>query len=198
MDAIVLAAGNSSRFGSNKLLHEINGKQMHTYMIEHLSCLQKQGFIDRVILVTQYEEMKEAICIQNHQMEVVMNVHPEQGISHSVFLGLERLMSEEDTTNYLSESCLFAVSDQPYLQYDSLVGFVEAYHRSHQKIGICAYENRMGNPVIFSRLYYEELRMMSGDKGGKQVVVKHLEDTFLFQVEERELEDIDVRNTGSN
>ena len=50
----------------------------------------------------------------------------------------------------------------------------------------------MGNPCIFSKKYYEDLLSLEGDKGGKRVIMKHLEDTCIYEVNDaREFEDID-------
>ena len=39
---IMLAAGNSRRFGSNKLLYEIDGKPMYRYILEKLMVVAEQ------------------------------------------------------------------------------------------------------------------------------------------------------------
>lgn len=56
----------------------------------------------------------------------------------------------------------------------------------------------MGNPCIFDRKYYNELLSLEGDKGGKKVIMKHLDDTQIYEIEAgRELEDIDYCETYS-
>ena len=46
--------------------------------------------------------------------------------------------------------------------------------------------------VFFDRKYYNELLSLEGDKGGKKVIMKHLDDTQIYEIEAgRELEDID-------
>ena len=81
---IVLAAGNASRFGSNKLLADVQGKPLYRHMLDKLAGL---GAFPR-ILVTGYEEIAEAaeaigVCtVANHQ--------PELGISHSCLLYTSR------------------------------------------------------------------------------------------------------------
>lgn len=194
MDAIILAAGNSRRFAGNKLLHEINGKNMYQYILENIYHLQQKGWLNEVIVVTQYEEISEYISKQMPGVEVVMNDKPDWGISHSIKLGLSQML---ELKQKLSENaaCLFAVSDQPNLTLASLEGFVKAYEESPQDIGICGCGSRMGNPVIFHNKYVQELMGIEGDKGGKQVVMQHLEDTFIYQIPEYQLEDIDVRIT---
>ncbi len=189
MDAIILAAGNSSRFGENKLLYKVDGKLMYEHVFDHILQLHYKQLIEHIIFVTQYETLADRIKLEHPQVVIVRNPEANLGISHSVSLGVEKLLE----VNPQSRNCVFAVSDQPYLQRETLEGFIGSYQLSKKGMGICTYENRMGNPVIFDQKYYEELWKMIGDKGGKQVVMRHLEDTFSYQVTERELEDIDVR-----
>lgn len=189
MDAILLAAGNSRRFGENKLLHKIYGKPMYQYILDYANELKLEGKLDHVVVVTQYDEIGNDIKESKNTISVVKNENPEHGISHSIALGLERLQQ----ISAKSEACLFAVCDQPYLKKETLAGFIEESKQSKQGIAICACGTRMGNPVIFCHNYYGELAQIKGDKGGKQVVMHHLDDTFFYQVPEVELEDIDVR-----
>ena len=42
IDLILLAAGNSRRFGSNKLLYEVDGKPMYAHMLEKLLSIAEQ------------------------------------------------------------------------------------------------------------------------------------------------------------
>ena len=55
---IMLAAGNSRRFGSNKLLYEIEGKPMYLHVLEQLKQVQKKIPDSGIIVLTQYQEIK--------------------------------------------------------------------------------------------------------------------------------------------
>ena len=55
MNLIFLAAGNSTRFGSNKLLYRLNGKCMYRYGLEVVAALWQKGLLDAIVIVTQYE-----------------------------------------------------------------------------------------------------------------------------------------------
>ena len=57
MNLIFLAAGNSTRFGSNKLLYRLNGKCMYRYGLEVVAALWQKGLLDTIVIVTQYEEI---------------------------------------------------------------------------------------------------------------------------------------------
>ena len=53
-------------------------------------------------------------------------------------------------------------------------------------------QGKLGNPCIFRKKYYEELLALERDKGGKKVLMKHLEDTCIYETKSaREIEDID-------
>ena len=53
--AILLAAGNSSRFGANKLLYEIEGNPLVQYSMEIISQLP----FEQKIVVTQYPQVEQ-------------------------------------------------------------------------------------------------------------------------------------------
>ena len=86
---------------------------------------------------------------------------------------------------------MFAVADQPYLTRESLENMVETWEVSKKGILVSENAGRMGNPVIFARKYYEELKNLEGDVGGKYVLKKHLDDVQMFEMPESELKDLD-------
>ncbi len=200
MNAIILAAGNSTRFGSQKLLCDLAGQPMYLHTLERMHQLKKRGYLHHIILVTQEDIIKnlEDIYIRNEfeedkdkrfKVEVVLNEKPQLGISHSIELGVQALSYSQNCI----EPCMFSVCDQPYMQLETLIDFIEAYENSDKGIGVCGNKNHMGNPVIFHYKYFQELRDLQGDSGGKSIVKNHLEDSFVFDVEQIELKDIDTR-----
>jgi len=55
------------------------------------------------------------------------------------------------------------------------------------------HDGKTGNPCVFSKKYYGELMELSGDVGGKRVVVAHRGDVAVMKVEDgREMVDVDV------
>ena len=83
---IVLAAGFSRRFGENKLLYEIEGKPMYRFLTERLLHLQKKKKLQTLIVVTQYEEIRQ--YAEKQGMTAVENRDSSRGISSSLQLGL--------------------------------------------------------------------------------------------------------------
>lgn len=188
--AILLAAGFSRRFQGNKLLYLLNGKELYLYLSERLIEGLKEGVIDSLAVVTQYDEILWEMKKRN--IEVVKNDYSIQGISSSLKLGLlkAREFKEQGKDNYY----IFFVADQPYLRKETVENFLEEFFKSKKFIGCVRNGEELGNPVIFHERYVPELESLEGDKGGKCVLKKHIREAFLYSVKnERELQDIDTK-----
>ena len=90
------------------------------------------------------------------------------------------------------DAALFMVADQPCLSRWSTEGLVSFYLKEPDKIAAMAYGARRGNPVIFPKDMFIELRDLTGDTGGSAVICKNQDKLRLYQVEdELELFDAD-------
>lgn len=176
--AVILeAAGNSTRFGSNKLLHIMeDGRPMVASILDAVRPLEAY----KKILVTQYDEVASLAP----DLDIVMNDRPDLGISRSMQLGL--------TAAGDSDAYMFCVCDQPGLKTATLERMIEAYKKGTAGIVSLAWQGKMCNPKIFSSRYREELMKLSGDTGGRQILASHKDDILLVEAEsEDEVKDID-------
>ena len=179
LGCVVMAAGNSIRFGKNKLLSKFEGK---TLIERSLDAVPKEE-MSKVCVVTQYEEISKLsdlygfLSVENHR--------PEEGVSLSVRLGTERIMDSVD-------AILYMVSDQPCLRRESVKGLI-SFYRSHPGNIIGASCNgKRGNPCIFPKKHFPALCSLKGDKGGSSVIRSNMDELLLFEMEERELSDVDT------
>ena len=184
---IYLAAGLSSRYGSNKLLEMVDGKPMFRHLLDILTVMkEEEPHRYELVVVTAYDEIEESV--KGLPVKVVRNNNQELGASHSIKLGLEACgeIGQHDHV-------MFAVADQPYVQEDELFGFIHMYKRSYKGIGCLSYQGVMGNPVIFQGKFVPELMALTGDVGGKVVVKAHLSEVFQYEADsELSLQDIDT------
>lgn len=180
INLILLAAGNSTRFNGNKLLELVNKKPMYMNVIEKVLKLN----FNKIILVTQYEVIKEALL--NYSVEVVMNSNSEFGISHSIKLGINADLE--------ADAYMFMVCDQPFISLESIKALIDHFIKSNKGMACVSHNGNLGNPTIFSGKYKEELLSLKGDTGGKFVMKKHLEDLEKVEISNQtELMDIDTR-----
>ena len=111
---IYLSGGKSSRYGSNKLLEEIDGKPMYRHLLDILTVMkEEEPHRYELVVVTAYDEIENDL--QGLPLKVVRNRNQELGASHSIKLGLEACgeIGRHDHG-------MFAVADQPYVQEDEL------------------------------------------------------------------------------
>ena len=117
---LIMAAGNASRFGSNKLAAKVDGKML----IEHaLETVPREEFA-RVIVVTQYDEV--LVLARRFGFTVLVNPFPEWGASHTVRLGTEAMAD--------CDAILYQVADQPLLRRESVRAEVEFFRRHPDRI----------------------------------------------------------------
>ncbi|MGO5051110.1 nucleotidyltransferase family protein [Lachnospiraceae bacterium LCP25S3_G4] len=192
LNLILLAAGNSRRFGSNKLLHCINGIPMYQQMLNTIEKAEEDTpLFKHKIVVTKYEEISQVISYMEGYT-VVENKQSELGISTSVRLGVETSLNIAKMERSDIDGWCFLVCDQPYLTSKTLKNFVISWWESDKALGCVSYQKRIGNPTIFARKFEGELLGLTGDVGGKEIMKKHIEEVICFPVlDERELEDID-------
>jgi len=180
INLILLASGNSIRFKGNKLLATVNNKPMYINVVEKILKLN----FNKVILVTQYEEIKSEVS--KYPIQVVMNENSELGISHSIKLGINEDME--------ADAYMFMVCDQPFISLESLGKLIARFIKSNKGIACVEYNGSLGNPTIFSKKYKHELLSLNGDIGGKSIIKKYLDDLEKVQIiHEVELIDIDTR-----
>ena len=177
--AIILeAAGNSTRYGSNKLLRIMEDGRPMICSILDAARAQKTS---RRILVTQYDE----VAALAPDFCVVINNSPGLGISHSMQLGLEAAEG--------ADAYMFCVCDQPWLSASTISKLIEAYRNTGRGIVSLSWHGRMCNPKIFSSAYRNELMRLEGDTGGRQIISAHMDELLLVEAEsEKETVDIDT------
>lgn len=175
---VVMAAGNASRFGDNKLAALVGGKPL----IEHALCAVPREAFARVVVVTQYEPV--AALAEDFGFTVVRNAHPAWGASHTVALGTRALAD--------CGAILYQVADQPLLRQESVRAELELYRRNPERIVALSHGGVRGNPCIFPARFFPELLSLEGDCGGSAVIRRHSEELLLYEVDERELFDVDT------
>ena len=88
---------------------------------------------------------------------------------------------------------MFMVADQPLLRRESVAGEIDFFAKNAGSIVAMGHGARRGNPVIFPREFFRELRTLEGERGGGAVMAAHRERIMLYQLEnEAELTDIDT------
>ena len=138
ISCIIMAAGASARFGSDKLAVQLGGRSLLRRACEAVPC-ERFG---RVCLVTA---RPEGIALaREFGFRHVPNGRPEMGASLTVRLGLEAAGP--------CDAAMFMTSDQPLLRRGSVEALLEAWLHEPERIAALSHGGVRGNPVVFPRV----------------------------------------------
>ena len=201
---IYMAAGNSRRFGSNKLFYELDGKPMYRHLLDRLAKIKNRynkskldsQTID-ITVVTRYREILDyCACIPD--CHAVISPDSEKGISYTIKAGIMAVQEQKKTG--MQDYYMFAVADQPYLKSQSVIKLID---RVLENTGgkQLAFSLRcgdvVGNPCVFHSSLIPQLLSLEGDKGGRSVAKKY-DCVYVDIADERELMDIDILSNSKH
>ena len=157
---------------------------MYLHTLDKLIDLKKvNDNIDEIIFVTKYDEIINNL--KNKDIKVVKNNNSEFGISQSIKLGV---------SNSSNNIYMFIVCDQPYIKKETIDKFINQFAKSKKNLGCVSNNDILLNPTIFTSKYKQKLLNLSGDKGGKKIILENLNDLFTFKIlSEKEVIDIDFK-----
>ncbi|BAE82657.1 molybdenum cofactor cytidylyltransferase [Desulfitobacterium hafniense] len=173
ISAIVLAAGKSSRMGQMKLLLPIAGLSMIRAVVENV--LRSQA--DEVIIVLGNEADRVRNDIEllgagdesvKSKLKIVENLQFAEGQSTSLKVGLSMV-------NEQSAGALILMGDQPFVGTEIIDTIIECFLETVPLMVVPQYPEGRASPVLFARDLFPELMAVTGDKGGRSIVMKCLE-----------------------
>ena len=160
--AIVLAAGLSTRMGRAKLILPVRGKTM----LERVLDTYRGARVDDIVVVLGANAEQIRSSVRFDEERVVFNPEYRRGMSGSLKLGIEALTRE-------TEAAIIALGDQPFLSSKTVDRLVDEYLATKAPIVAPVYRGQRGNPVLFDRSLFSQIREIDGDKGAKSVVLKN-------------------------
>ena len=215
---IYMAAGNSRRFGSNKLFYELDGKPMYRHLLEHLIEIkdrynklknaESNNTVIDITVVTRYREILDyCACIPD--CHAVLSPDSEKGISYTIKAGIMAVQEQkkpEKTSGSLHNTAepedyyMFAVADQPYLKSQSVIKLIDKVLENKENKRLvfslrCG--DTVGNPCVFHSSLIPQLLSLEGDKGGRSVAKKY-DCVYVDIADERELMDIDTLSNSKH
>jgi CTP:molybdopterin cytidylyltransferase MocA len=176
--AVVLAAGESRRFGSAKQLAIHEGRSLLEHVILHAA----EAGLAPVVAVVPVWLTRPAAMDDRLALRWVRNPHPERGMSHSLRLGFAALPDEV-------EAAVILLGDQPTLPAERIRAVVAA--RGARPLIAAHAEGRPGPPVLVERSHFGVVEAATGDAGLRAVLAAHPEWVGAVAVE-RHVPDVDT------
>jgi len=138
--AIVLAAGMSSRMGTNKLLMDVNGKKMVRHTVE----AARASHAEPIIVVTGHGESDVKAALAGLDVQFVNNPDFAKGLSASLKCGLNALPEDCD-------GALVLLGDMPGVSAALFDRLIAAFDPSESRaICVATRHGKRGNPVLWA------------------------------------------------
>jgi len=178
--AIILAAGESKRFGSPKQLLDWEGQPLlRTVVWQALAAP-----VSEIVVVLGPHYARVAPVVHGLPVTLARNPRWQAGMSSSVALGLRALRTDADAV-------IFLLADQPQVTSELIGRVIAAYAASGAPIVAPRAGGRRGNPALFPRDLFPELMQVTGDQGGRALMVRYEDRIAWVDADAGALFDID-------
>jgi molybdenum cofactor cytidylyltransferase len=161
--AIILAAGESSRFGKPKQLLEFEGKTLLRRVVDAASAAN----CSPIVVVIGGNEVQARAESELTDAVVVKNEHWKHGIGTSIRTGVQHLID----TGASVDAIVILVCDQPFVDAALIKQLIALHAKTRKAIVASGYADTLGVPAIFDRSCFSELLALADSRGAKSVIV---------------------------
>jgi molybdenum cofactor cytidylyltransferase len=163
--ALLLAAGQSSRMGSNKLLAEVDGRPMVARVAQRLLSSHARP----IVAVLGNEAARVDAALGKLPVERVRNPAFAEGLSSSLKTGLAALPADID-------GVIVCLGDMPLVAGRDLDRLIAAFNPLEGRaIVVPTRHGKRGNPVLWAKRFIPEMAELAGDVGAKHLIGEHAE-----------------------
>ncbi len=158
---IILAAGSSSRMrNQNKLMIDINGKTI----LETVISTVLKAEINPLIIVLGNDADQFQKTLEEYPVILVKNYEWEKGMSTSIKAGIGALGNDV-------AGSMILLGDMPGISAKDIKSLLIKFcELENQKIIYPVKDGQQGHPVIFPKSFFNELSLLSGDRGAKSIL----------------------------
>jgi molybdenum cofactor cytidylyltransferase len=193
---IILAAGESSRFGQPKQLLNWKGQPF----VRAVAKTALDAGLSPVVIVTGSNAERVESAVSDLPVKIVHNEKWQEGQASSIRAGIRSLthfdkLSATPAPLPMGEGkvggCIFLLVDQPQVTTTVLHALVESHATQLQSILAPMVQDQRANPILFDRVTFRDLLELTGDIGGRGIFHKHRVD-YLPWHDDRLLLDVDT------
>lgn len=163
---LVLAAGKSSRFGSDKLMTKMaDNRPMIAHSLAPLLVLAKENNLELCVITrVGNQPLIDYLAVEGINYSFCPDAH--LGMGHSIAYGVK--------TNQSWQGWMITLADMPNINSKTLTGLLEYIHTAPNDIIRLAFTSNEktvpAHPVYFPKQYSHQLSQLTGDKGAKAII----------------------------
>jgi CTP:molybdopterin cytidylyltransferase MocA len=157
--AIILAAGESKRFGTSKQLAEFEGASLVARAVR----LAEAVCNDRSVLVVGSDWKRVLAACGQQRGFFVRNDNYESGMASSIACGVAAV-------SHTADAVLLLMADQPLISAEDLQSLIARWRQAPENIVVSEYSGVQGPPVIFPAPCFDSLTTLEGDQGARAIL----------------------------
>ena len=182
ISAIVLAAGEGTRFGGTKQLEVVRGAPL----VQHAVDAAARAGVGEIVVVLGHdaERVREALVLPP-TARVIVNERYDEGQSTSLAAGLHAL-------DEASEAAVVLLADQPGISAEHVRALAEAFALGRPAAVRLRFRGKPG-PALLSRQIWPEMLALEGDVGARALLDTHPELVEEIWLDEDAPIDVDRR-----
>ena len=186
--AIILAAGESRRMGTQKLLLPFRGKTIIENVVDNVLL---SGISD-IVVVSGADHEAIYSALQDRPVRLVYNENFRDGMFSSVKCGVDALPEEP-------AAFMLFLGDQPFIPVEVIHLVAEAWYHSKRGIIIPVYNGFRGHPILIDGRYKKRILNLDPEIGLRSLAEQFPEDVFETITDFPEIiRDIDSKNDYFN
>jgi molybdenum cofactor cytidylyltransferase len=180
---VILAAGESSRFGKPKQLLNWKGESF----VRAVARTALEAELAPVIVVTGASAEQVEFAVKDLNVTVIKNEEWRSGQGSSIRAGVTNLHRSYSKIG----GVIFLLTDQPQVTTSILRALVEKHAQGLYPVVAPMVIDQRANPVLFDRTTFSDLLTLEGDVGGRAIFHKHRVE-YLPWHDDRLLLDVDT------
>jgi molybdenum cofactor cytidylyltransferase len=171
--AIVLAAGQSRRMGTQKLLLPYAGQTVIGQIVDNVLASP----IERAFVVTRNDDEAIRLALAGKPLTFVVNLDPAADMLSSIRCGVRSLPPD----------CIAAIvvlGDQPTIRAELVAGLIRTLQTAAAKIVVPSFRGRRGHPILVSAECFGEVLTQHDCVGLRGLLNAHPHDIATLEVDD--------------